>query len=213
MTINNKNIIRQALIWLGLFAISFNISNYWESVEYALVSSVFDTVSLLIVYRITVDFLFPRFYGNQRKYMLISLGLIVVLSVLFFLIDMNFIPRSKFEGHKPPPLFFHFLRMFLVTNFAFFIATSISLMQHNKRLLENEKLLTEDKLKTELQLLKAQINPHFIFNALNNIYSLTYMKANNAPDSVLKLSEMLRYVFYDCSKEQVPLSSEIKYIA
>jgi hypothetical protein len=209
---NNRNAISQILIWLGIFAIFFHISNYWQSFELALVSSVFDTISLYIVYQITVGFLFPRFYGNQRKYLLISLGVIVAFSVLYYLIDANFIPRAKFDGHEKPPMILHFMRIFLVNSFTFFIATSVSLMHHNKRLLENEKLLTEEKLKTELKLLKAQINPHFIFNALNNIYSLTYMKANSAPDAVLKLSEMLRYVFYDCSKEQVPVSSEINYI-
>ena len=85
-------------------------------------------------------------------------------------------------------------------------------MEHTIRLHENEKLLTKEKLETELKLLKAQINPHFIFNALNNIYSLTYMQSKKAPESVLKLSEMLRYVFYDCNKDRVPLSAEVQYI-
>lgn len=70
----------------------------------------------------------------------------------------------------------------------------------------------EEKLQTELQLLKAQINPHFLFNALNNVYSLTYMKSDKAPDSVLKLSDMLRYVIEDCSHEKVVLRNEISYM-
>ena len=104
------------------------------------------------------------------------------------------------------------MRVFFTTSFVYFIATSVNLFAYNQRLIENERLLNKEKLETELKLLKAQINPHFIFNSLNNIYSLTYMKSNNAPEAVLKLSEMLRYVFYDCSKERVFLSSEIKYI-
>ena len=60
--------------------------------------------------------------------------------------------------------------------------------------------------------MKAQINPHFIFNALNNIYSLTYTKSENAPDSILKLSQMLRYVLEECSYDRVSLNSEIEYI-
>jgi LytS/YehU family sensor histidine kinase len=70
----------------------------------------------------------------------------------------------------------------------------------------------EEKLQTELQLLKAQINPHFLFNALNNIYSLTYMKSEHAPESVLKLSEMLRYVLEDCTMEKVPIKNEVDYM-
>lgn len=208
----NKNTIRQVLIWLGLFAIFFNLSNYFLPIGYALGRAAFDTVSLLIIYKITVAFLFPRFYRKQRKYWLISFAVIILLSTLYFLIDTYFTSRIKNEGFEQPHMFFHFMRMIISTSFTFFIATSVSLMEHNNKLLKNEKVLTEDKLKTELKLLKAQINPHFIFNALNNIYSLTYMQSKNAPDSVLKLSEMLRYVFYDCNKDKVPISSEIKYI-
>jgi sensor histidine kinase YesM len=64
----------------------------------------------------------------------------------------------------------------------------------------------------ELRYLKSQINPHFLFNALNNIYSMVYTHDNNAADGVLKLSEMLRYVLVDCQAEMIPLSKEIKYI-
>jgi len=85
-------------------------------------------------------------------------------------------------------------------------------MKSSQRFLEREKQLQGEKLATELKLLKAQINPHFIFNALNNIYSLSYMKSDHAPESILKLSDMLRYVFYDCSRDRVPLESEFKYI-
>jgi LytS/YehU family sensor histidine kinase len=115
------------------------------------------------------------------------------------------------KGHEVP-FFFHCLRSFTQLGFALFVGTSVSLFEQTSKLRENEKSLMEEKLNTELKLLKAQINPHFIFNALNNIYSLTYMKAPSAPESVLSLSEMLRYVFYDCNKDRVPLASEIKYI-
>jgi len=73
-------------------------------------------------------------------------------------------------------------------------------------------LLRAEKFDTELKLLKSQINPHFLFNALNNIYSLTVTKSAMAPDMLLKLSSMLRYVLYEGSEDKVPLSSEVKYI-
>ncbi len=80
---------------------------------------------------------------------------------------------------------------------------------------EKEKevaLLQAEKSDTELKLLKSQINPHFLFNALNNIYSLTVTKSDHAPDLLLKLSSMLRYVLYEGNDNRVPLASEIKYI-
>ncbi|MEM9327952.1 MAG: histidine kinase [Bacteroidota bacterium] len=73
-------------------------------------------------------------------------------------------------------------------------------------------LLRAEQFDTELKLLKSQINPHFLFNALNNIYSLTVTKSEKAPDMLLKLSSMLRYVLYEGSEDKVSLASEIKYI-
>lgn len=70
----------------------------------------------------------------------------------------------------------------------------------------------EQQMQEQLKYLRAQINPHFLFNALNCIYSLTLTQDEQAPDSVLKLSEMLRYVIDDCRSEQVPLTKEVKYI-
>lgn len=75
----------------------------------------------------------------------------------------------------------------------------------------SEKLKNE-KLDMELRYLKSQINPHFLFNALNNIYTMVYIQDENAANGVLKLSEMLRYVLVDCQAEAIPLSKEILYI-
>ena len=87
-------------------------------------------------------------------------------------------------------------------------------------LLKNEKLeqekeanaLKSENLETELKFLKSQINPHFLFNALHNIYTLSYIKSDLAPEMILKLSDMLRYILYDCTAEQVSLSKEINYL-
>ena len=70
----------------------------------------------------------------------------------------------------------------------------------------------EQQMQEQLKYLRAQINPHFLFNALNCIYALTMMKDEQAPSSVLKLSEMLRYVIDDCRADRVPLTKEVKYI-
>ena len=73
-------------------------------------------------------------------------------------------------------------------------------------------MLREQQMQEQLKYLRAQINPHFLFNALNCIYALTMMKDEQAPSSVLKLSEMLRYVIDDCRADAVPLTKEVKYI-
>lgn len=72
--------------------------------------------------------------------------------------------------------------------------------------------LKSENLETELKFLKSQINPHFLFNALNNIYTLAYIEADEAPDLILKLSDMLRYILYDCTSQEVPIDKEINYL-
>src|SRR5690606_6003105 len=72
--------------------------------------------------------------------------------------------------------------------------------------LENEKLLSE------LAFLKSQINPHFLFNSLNNIYSLAYQRSEKTPEALLKLSEIMRYMLYESNVDEVALSDEIRYL-
>lgn len=72
--------------------------------------------------------------------------------------------------------------------------------------------LKSENLHTELKFLKSQVNPHFLFNALNNIYALSVMKSKEAPKMILRLSDILRYNLYDGVREKVPLEMEIRYI-
>jgi sensor histidine kinase YesM len=77
---------------------------------------------------------------------------------------------------------------------------------------EKQQLMTET-MQSELRFLKSQINPHFLFNTLNSLYALTLKKSDLAPDIVLKLSEMMRYMLYECNEKWVPLRKEVNYIA
>ena len=72
--------------------------------------------------------------------------------------------------------------------------------------------ITVEKLNAQVNFLRAQINPHFLFNILNNLYALTLKKSEHAPDVVLKLSEMMEYMLYDSTGEKVPLEKEISYL-
>ena len=84
-------------------------------------------------------------------------------------------------------------------------------LHHQK--VEHDKLEAEVKLReSELKLLKSQIQPHFLFNTLNNLYLLALEKSDKTPDLVLRLSEMLSYITYDCSAERISLNKEIEFI-
>lgn len=73
------------------------------------------------------------------------------------------------------------------------------------------ELLAQTK-SSEIALLRSQINPHFLFNTLNNIYSLVYQKSDKAPSAVMKLSEIMRYMLYETNAEKVALNKELNYI-
>jgi LytS/YehU family sensor histidine kinase len=100
--------------------------------------------------------------------------------------------------------------------FIIIVATAIKLVQRSIQIqkknieLHKKRFETEIKLKeAELKLLKAQIHPHFLFNTLNNLYGLTLEKSDDAPNLVLRLSEILDYILYRCNEKQVLLSEEI----
>ncbi len=100
-----------------------------------------------------------------------------------------------------PPLFISLLGSSLV-------AVSRYASEKEKEAMQFEKA----KLETEVKFLKSQINPHFLFNALHNIYALTVIKPERASENLLKLSDMLRYMLYDSNEERVPLEREVEYL-
>lgn len=94
----------------------------------------------------------------------------------------------------------------------FFVACFIKLWQLWYRQLQMNREILEEKLKAELNYLKAQIHPHFLFNTLNNLYSLTLARSEQAPHVVLKLSALMRYMVNDCREEKIPLEKEVQYM-
>ncbi len=79
----------------------------------------------------------------------------------------------------------------------------------------NEKIqrsLESERKDMELQFLKSQLNPHFLFNSLNNIYSLAYQKSDKTADAILKLSEIMRYMIYESNDSWVSLDKEVEYV-
>jgi LytS/YehU family sensor histidine kinase len=90
------------------------------------------------------------------------------------------------------------------------LALKLSLDWYGQQLLIQK--ITVEKLHAEVDFLRAQVNPHFLFNVLNNLYALTLKKSELAPDVVLKLSEMMEYMLYDSTDEKVLLEKEVTYL-
>jgi hypothetical protein len=76
----------------------------------------------------------------------------------------------------------------------------------------NSEAIKTEKITMELAYLKSQINPHFLFNTMNNLYGLSLSEPEKTPDVILKISEMIRYMLYESNEERVPLTKEIEYL-
>ncbi|WP_456378719.1 sensor histidine kinase [Lutibacter sp.] len=100
----------------------------------------------------------------------------------------------------------------LVTFLLFAVSASIKLVLEWYKNEKIKALVETHKITAELSFLKAQLNPHFLFNSLNSIYSLANKKSDSTTDAIITLSELMRYMIYETDKEFVPLQKEIDYI-
>ena len=121
------------------------------------------------------------------------------------------VPESKPSGL--PPLWQHSSAIDVVSLVLFVIITALSLSVRTVEQWQTteQKVITaeSEKVHAELSFLKAQINPHFLFNTLNNIYTLSVMNSQHTPESIMKLSNIMRYVTDDVTQDFVPLQSDI----
>jgi len=117
---------------------------------------------------------------------------------------MQSLPRQPFHDHS---VFRSFRIEESLTKFLVVLVLSLLL-----RTSELWKKSQEEKQKAELSYLKSQVNPHFLFNTLNGIYSLALDESKKTPDAIVRLSELMRYVITDISKDYVPLQQEIEHL-
>ncbi len=108
----------------------------------------------------------------------------------------------------PSPFFIHILLLTMAIAIGTFLETLIFAQKKEEETVKN----INEKLATELKLLKSQINPHFLFNTLNNIYALSAINTQKTQESISYLADMLRYVLYECDQPEVLLTKEINYI-
>ncbi|GAB3272126.1 histidine kinase [Larkinella harenae] len=169
---------------------------------------------MLVFFFVNYYSLIPKLYFKRHylTYVAVVAGCFLLIFVTVLLLDRHdlFSRQPPLPGpgqmNQKPPVGFelsHALFLFLVGIF-------VSLfLQSNNRWRQTE----QEKLATELSYLKAQINPHFLFNTLNTIYSLAIEKSDRTADAIVKLSSLMRYVIRDAGSHQVPLAKELEYIS
>jgi len=129
------------------------------------------------------------------------------------------VPPDSLHIPPPPPPHgarrhhFHFFPgSYLIFILVFTIGTCVSVIQEWLKTDTYKKEIEREKLNTELQFLKSQVNPHFFFNTLNNIYSLAVTGSEMTAPAILKLSSIMRYIISDAQKNAVPLENEVTFI-
>lgn len=177
----------------------------------SLIISFISTVWLIGCYALFARILKFRFQKKYFHFFQPFLYFLLILTLIFVFTKLELWIYKDYLHYKPTlKVYWVFPTM---KNILFITGTFITalLVYTNNQQKKTEKLAAENQ-NMELKLLRAQINPHFLFNSLNNIYSLIYSKNEKAGDAVLYLAELLRYVVDDANSETVPLSKEVKYI-
>ncbi|MDP4202267.1 MAG: histidine kinase [Bacteroidota bacterium] len=153
-------------------------------------------------------FLFDR---NTLKFIAINVVIIAICAYLLYLFQSLGIPPEKQHHPGPPPILFVFRD---ITSMVFAVGLSVALRMTGKwyRTETERKEMEKDRFETELKNLKNQLNPHFLFNTLNNIYSLIPVHPEQAQETVHRLSHLLRYVLYENNDNFVPIGKEIDFL-
>lgn len=103
-------------------------------------------------------------------------------------------------------------RLMIYVGFSCGMALSIKLSRQQVKVARRQQELAQEKSNIELQLLRSQLHPHFLFNTLNNIYALSRKKSDDAPETIMKLSELLDFMLYRSNTDTIPLAQEIKFL-
>ncbi len=184
-----------------------------------------DFFEQITIYPVTSFITFYSFYFTyglfftRKKKLYPILFLIAVIAIIIPLrIGLEYM-FWKYIGfghlnHEEPLMinnawWFNSIRLTIIYGiYALFIKIAIGWYETQKL----KSALLVEKQSSELALLRSQINPHFLFNTLNNIYSLVYKKSEDAPEAVMKMSAIMRYMLYDATSDKVLLEKEIEYL-
>ncbi len=185
--------------------------NYWRTLSF---------VSLLLPVTIGATyflnyFLVPRYllkgrYGAFALYFLYTLIGALFLEMCLVILTFIMLAGADIKGMSPSSINLRFLLAALLM--IVFLGGAIKMLSHWRQSREDYQNLMREKIETELKFLKTQLNPHFLFNTLNNLYYLASDKSDKAPQAIMALSELLDYVINEARQPWVPLEREIRFL-
>ena len=209
---------KKGVTWILLFIAIF-ATNQNHNYLFRFVDAITFVLQIILVVELYNKVLIRHFLAERKIVLFIifsffSIAIAALISAFIELALLHYVGKVPFNELRNPEAYPYMLFVFRLLWFSAVYAIAMIFYYQKK---ENEDKIVADQLKSEklnmeLRYLKSQINPHFLFNALNNIYSMVYTHDDNAADGVLKLSEMLRYVLVDCQADMIPLNKEVKYV-
>ncbi len=214
-----NRIVLHVLFWICVLFLAPIIAD--RSITEALQSLTYRAIGLptkMIATYFLAYYLIPKFFQKEKYFQFIMYFIIssFILCVLYRFNNVQIAERlAGQEGYKErlweivayydETILGYIGRVYSVT-IPFIFIKMLRARGAEKRKVDR---LEKEKIDAELNFLKAQIHPHFLFNTLNNLYALTLKKSDHAPDVVAKLSEMLDYMLYQCKEDKVLVNKEI----
>jgi len=174
-------------------------------------------IKMLLTY-FAVYYFLNAVLANPKKIffpLLAMIGMTVLCVILFRVVYFYYINPVVYSGIETHSTLFGILTIwttFLEIGFVAAIAAVIKFVRLQLKSRETEKNLIKEKLETELKFLRNQTNPHFLFNTLNNIYSLALRKSDETPEIVMKLSKLLNFMIYESRKQTISIGEEVKIL-
>ena len=171
------------------------------------------------IYFVNALILVPWGYYRNRRWMFWGGNALILIGLVYiFFYDFNpqmFIDRIPDERHRQFALANFYASSLVAILMSAFLAGIALLVHHVRRSTVIKRQLKEEQQKrteAELEWLKNQLNPHFLFNTLNNISSLVQIDADKAQDAIAQLSDLMRYAMYETRREAVPIQGEVEFM-
>jgi len=218
--ISNK--YRTAFIHAGcllmLFGTPVLFNNFYLSGTLAgMVRDWLPLVSFTVVFYVNYLFLIDKYFFTKKNVQFVVSNIIMFTAMIFVMnLAHEFVWKNLDQNpdqlHQRPSEFYIFYIQFFSFAISSIVSIAVKSVQRNNQIEKEKKDIERIHLETELNQLKQQINPHFLFNTLNNIYSLIAKDQTKAQESVHMLSHMMRYVLYESQSDFLPISKEIAFI-
>ena len=183
--------------------------------DYIYLKDIFITTLLNIFVFYAVYFVIPKFLSLKRKWYIFPFVILLAVALSSVRLPIEIAYWKYLVKMPASELQFQYEWIWATLKITVIISIYAMLIRFSIDWFESQKFkdeLIKERQAGEIALLRSQVNPHFLFNTLNNIYSLVYNKSDEAPEAVMKLSSIMRYMLYDSNTDVVAVNKEVEYL-